>query len=175
YRLRIQELGLRVGRVLADHGVVSRFGVDFLAARQTTREPWRITPLEINLRVVGTTHPFLALKFLTGGELDPASGLFYSLSRRAKYYKATDNVQSDAYRGLVPEDLIDILTANRLHYDQRTEAGVLFHMIGAVSEFGKLGMTAIANSPAEAQALHDHLLAVLDAETKHGRELSDSR
>ena len=87
YRLQIQELGLRIGGVLADHGVVSRFGVDFLAVRNTRHEPWRVTALEINLRVVGTTHPFLALKFLTGGELNPASGLFYSLSRRAKYYE----------------------------------------------------------------------------------------
>jgi hypothetical protein len=168
YRLQIQELGLRIGRVLASRGAVSRFGVDFLAIRQTRREPWRVTALEINLRVVGTTHPFLALRFLTGGELNPASGLFYSLSRRAKYYKATDNLQSDAYRGLLPEDLIDIVTVNQLHYNQRTESGVLFHLVGAVSEFGKLGVTAIANSPAEAQELYERTLAVLAAETKYG-------
>jgi hypothetical protein len=170
YRRRVQKLGLRIGRTLADHGVVSRFGVDFLTTRQTSRERWRVTALEINLRVVGTTHPFLALRFLTGGELNPASGLFYSLSRRAKYYKATDNLQSDAYRGLLPEDLIDILTVNQLHYDQRTESGVLFHLLGAISEFGKLGVTAIANSPAEAQNLYDRTLAVLAAETKYGQE-----
>ena len=166
YRLQVQELGLQIGRTLANHGVVSRFGVDFLATRQTRREPWRLTPLEINLRVVGTTHPFLALRFLTGGELNPASGLFHSLSRRAKYYKATDNLQSDAYRGLLPEDLIDILTVNRLHYDQRTESGVLFHLVGAASEFGKLGLTAIANSLAEAQELYDRTLSMLAAETQ---------
>ncbi len=170
YRQRIQELAVRIGRVLADHGAVSRFGVDFLATRRSRREPWRLAALEINLRVVGTTHPFLALKFLTGGELNPVSGLFYSLSRRAKYYKATDNLQSEAYRGLLPEDLIDIVTVNQLHYDQRTESGVLFHLIGAVSEFGKLGVTAIANSPAEAQELHDRTLAVLALETRYGRE-----
>ena len=126
YRRRIQELALRVGRVLAERGVVSRFGIDFMATRQTMGEPWRIAALEINLRVVGTTRPFLALRFLTGGELNPTSGLFYSLSRRSKYYKATDNLHSEAYRGLLPEDLMDILTAHRLHYDQRTESGSCF-------------------------------------------------
>ncbi|MDP9322065.1 MAG: peptide ligase PGM1-related protein [Acidobacteriota bacterium] len=170
YRQRVQELALRIGRVLADHGVVSRFGIDFMATRQTRREPWRVTALEINLRVVGTTHPFLALSLLTGGELNPTSGLFYSLSGRAKYYKATDNLQSDAYCGLLPEDLMDILNTNHLHYNQRTESGVLFHLIGAVSEFGKLGVTAIANSPAEAQELYDGTLAVLAVETRYGRE-----
>lgn len=168
YRPAVQGLALKIGRVLADHGVVSRFGVDFLAARQSTRSPWQVSALEINLRVVGTTHPFLALKFLTGGEFDQSSGLFLSLSRRAKYYKATDNLQSDAYRGLLPEDLMDILGVNRLHYDHRTESGVLFHMMGALSEYGKLGMTAIANSPAEARDLYDRTLAVLDMETSYG-------
>ena len=76
----------------------------------------------------------------------------------------------DAYRGLLPEDLIDILTVNRLHYDQRTESGVLFHLIGAVSEFGKLGLTAIANSPAEAQELYDRTLSMLAVETRYGHE-----
>lgn len=168
YRPVIQGLAMRIGRVLADHGVVSRFGVDFLATRQSSRSPWRVTALEINLRVVGTTHPFLALKFLTGGELNPSSGLFHSLSRRAKYYKATDNLQSEAYRGLLPEDLMDILSVNRLHYDHRTESGVLFHLIGALSEFGKLGVTAIANSHAEARDLYGRTLAVLDTETRVG-------
>ena len=169
YRPVIQELALRIGRVLADHGVVSRFGIDFVATRQNSRAPWRVSALEINLRVVGTTHPFLALRFLTGGELDQSSGLFHSLSRRVKYYKATDNLQSEAYRGLLPEDLMDILSVHQLHYDQRTESGVLFHLIGALSEYGKLGVTAIANSPAEARELYDRTLAVLDIETRFGR------
>jgi hypothetical protein len=170
YRLRIQELALRVGRVLADHGVVSRFGVDFMATRDTRRERWRVAALEINLRVVGTTHPFMALRFLTGGELDPTSGLFHSASHRAKYYKATDNLGSEAYRGLLPEDLMDILAVNQLHYNHRTESGVLFHLIGAVSEFGKLGVNAIGNSPAEARDLYDRTVAVLADETRYGRD-----
>lgn len=76
---------------------------------------------------------------------------------------------SEAYRGLLPEDLIDILTVNQLHYNHRSESGVLFHLIGAVSEYGKLGLTAIANSPSEAQTLYDRTIAVLDAETVYGR------
>ena len=168
YRPVVQGLASRIGRVLANHGVVSRFGIDFLATRHSSRAPWRVTALEINLRIVGTTHPFLALKFLTGGEFNQASGLFHSLSRRAKYYTATDNLQSDAYRGLLPEDLMDILSVNKLHYDHRTESGVLFHLIGALSEYGKLGVTAIANSPAEARDLYDRTLSVLDIETRFG-------
>jgi hypothetical protein len=37
-----------------------------------------------------------------------------------------------------------------------------------VSEFGKLGVTAIANTPAEADALYERTLKVLDLETAYG-------
>jgi hypothetical protein len=64
---------------------------------------------------------------------------------------------------------MDILSVHQLHYNHRTESGVLFHLIGALSEYGKLGVTAIANSPAEARELYDRTLAVLDTETRFGR------
>jgi hypothetical protein len=169
YRVAMSVLADRVGAVLAKKGVVSRFGVDFLASRHRADEPWDLQALEINLRLLGTTHPFLALSFLTGGNLDTATGQFLSLGGRPKFYRATDNLRADRYRSLIPEDLIDIVTDHRLHYNHRTESGVLFHLIGAVSEFGKLGVTAIANTPAEADALYERTLEVLDQETAYGR------
>jgi PGM1 C-terminal domain len=169
YRMRIQELGLRIGHVLARYGVVSRFGIDFLAFRDGPHQDWSLVALEINLRMGGTTHPYLALQFLTGGTLDPSSGLYLSQSGHAKYYRATDNLHSERYQGLLPEDLIEILTVNKLHYSHGTESGVLFHLIGAVSEFGKLGLTAIANSREETNDLYQRTLAVMDRETAYGR------
>jgi hypothetical protein len=168
YRLAITEMAGLVGEVLAQKGVVSRFGVDFLASRPRADGPWDLQALEINLRLLGTTHPFLALSFLTGGHLDDKTGQFLSLGDRPKFYRATDNLRSERYCSLVPEDLIDIVTDHRLHYNHRTESGVLFHLIGAVSEFGKLGVTAIANTPVEADALYEHTLEVLDRETVYG-------
>jgi hypothetical protein len=169
YRLKVQEAGVQIGATLASYGVVSRFAADFLVFRAGPEAEWNLVALEINLRMGGTTHPYLALQFLTGGQLDDKTGLFYSPSGHAKYYRATDNLRSDAYRGLLPEDLIDILTINKLHYSQRTESGVLFHLIGALSEFGKLGMTVIANSRAEVDELYFRALAILDRETSYGR------
>ncbi|PYQ63199.1 MAG: carboxylate-amine ligase [Acidobacteria bacterium] len=169
YRLRISEAAIRIGEVLATYGVVSRFAIDFLVWRDAPDAELSLAALEINLRMGGTTHPFLALQFLTGGKLDRATGLFYSPTGLAKYYRATDNLRSDSYRGLLPEDVIDILTENRLHYSHSTDSGVLFHLIGAVSEFGKLGLTAIGNSREEADALYYKTLEVLDRETAYGR------
>ncbi|HVR96810.1 MAG TPA: peptide ligase PGM1-related protein [Thermoanaerobaculia bacterium] len=170
YRQRILEAGTRIGEVLATKGVVSRFGIDFLLWRDDPAEDWNMAALEINLRMGGTTHPFLALQFLTGGRFDRETGLFHSHSGLIKYYRATDNLRSEHYRGLLPEDLIELLTDNRLHYSHSTDSGVLFHLIGAVSEFGKLGLTAIGNSREEADALYYKTLEVLDRETTYGRK-----
>ena len=168
YRRKVQEAALRIGSVLAAKGVVSRFSIDFLASPDGPGGS-RLQALEINLRMGATTHPFLALRFLTGGHVEPGTGLFLSPDGLAKYYRATDNLQSDAYRGLLPEDLIDIVTFNRLHYDHGSETGVLFHLMGALSEFGKVGLTAIGNSPRQADEIYARTVAVLDKETVYGR------
>jgi PGM1 C-terminal domain/ATP-grasp domain len=165
YRRQIQAAARRVGAVLAQRGVVSRFGVDFYVGSRPG-EPHDVFALEINLRMGGTTHPFLALQFLTGGKLDAGSGEFFSPSGHPKFYRSTDNLRSDAYRGVGPEDLIDITTIHRLHYSHGSETGALFHMIGALSQHGKLGLTAIGNSRAEADALFASALDILDRECR---------
>ena len=43
--------------------------------------------------------------------------------------------------------------------------GVLFHLVGALSQYGKLGLTAIASSPEKVDQLYAHTLNVLDKET----------
>ena len=141
--------GIAIGEVLAAHGVGQplRRRLPGLAPRRR-RAVERCTALEINLRVLGTTHPFLALQFLTGGQLDPEIGPV-PLARAAAP-STTGRPTTCAptrYRGLLPEDLIDIVTDNGLHYSHRTESGVLFHLIGALSEFGKLGLTVDRQQP----------------------------
>ena len=175
YRMEIHRAAMRIGEVLAAEGVVSRLAIDFLVSRDGPAEPWKLFAIEINLRMGGTTHPYLALQFLTGGQLDPATGLFLSPRGRPKYYHATDNLRSESYRGLLPEDLMDVLTENGLHYSHNSESGVLFHLIGAVSQFGKLGMTAIGNSREEVEALYLRALEILARETGGGGEGREPR
>ena len=53
-----------------------------------------------------------------------------------------------------------------LHYSHRTESGVLFHMIGAMSQFGKLGLTVIGNDASEVNELYQRAIHVLEAEPR---------
>lgn len=165
YRMRLQDLGLRVGKCLAEKGVLERFGVDFVAVHDPATQEWDFQAIEINLRKGGTTHPFMTLQFLTNGRYDLASGLFYSQQGRAKYYMATDNLQKDQYRGLLPNDLMDIIAHHQLHFDTSTETGTVFHLIGCLSEFGKLGVTSIGNSPQQAEDIYRRVVKAIDEET----------
>ncbi|MCF4970605.1 peptide ligase PGM1-related protein [Nostoc sp. CMAA1605] len=165
YRLQLQQLGLKVGRKLAEKGALERFGVDFIVV-DVGKGKWDIQAIEINLRKGGTTHPFMTLKLLTNGRYDLSTGLFYSQQGRPKYYIATDNLQKDRYRGLLPNDLMDIIAHHRLHFDSCTETGTVFHLMGCLSQFGKVGLTSIGDSPQQAEDIYNKVIKVLDTETK---------
>lgn len=176
YRLQLQELGMRVGRCLAEKGVIERFGVDFVAVHQPNQDDkpeWDMQAIEINLRKGGTTHPFMTLKFLTNGRYDASSGLFYSQQGRPKYYIATDNLQKDHYRGLLPNDLMDIIAHHQLHFDTGTETGTVFHLMGCLSEFGKVGLTSIGNSSQQAEDIYNKLVNAMDEETRSPESFSE--
>src|SRR4030095_17215930 len=72
YRGEIRAAAEKVGRVLADRGVIGYFGVDFFVVPDDSRERGLLA--EINLRVGGTTHPFGMAWLVTDGRYDPASG-----------------------------------------------------------------------------------------------------
>jgi hypothetical protein len=163
YRIQLQELGLKVGEVLAKKGAMERFGVDFIAVKEG--EKWQINAIEINLRKGGTTHPFMTLKFLTNGTYDYRTGLFFSQQDKPKYYIASDNLQKPEYCGLLPNDLMNIIAEHKIHFNSSTKTGTVFHLMGALSEFGKLGLTSIGNSWEEAEVIYRKVEQVLDQET----------
>ncbi|MBW4654081.1 MAG: carboxylate-amine ligase [Kaiparowitsia implicata GSE-PSE-MK54-09C] len=166
YRQQLQAYGLAVGNVLAAKGVIERYSVDFMAVRASEQNPWDLHAIEINVRKGGTTHPQMTLKLLTGGQYDAQSGLFLSQRGKAKYYVATDNLQSDRYIGLLPDDLMHIIAKHRLHFNPSTEVGSVFHIIGCLSEYGKIGLLSIGNSPKEADAIYHQVIQILDDETE---------
>jgi len=152
YRRAIDESARRAAQVLRDRGVLGRFGIDFVCVR--SGDSWHHYAIEINLRKGGTTHTFQTLQYLTGGRYDVDTGRFLTPQGECRYYWATDNLVNPLYRRLTPPDLIDVSIEQGLHFDRSTQQGVTFNLIGAVSEFGKLGMVSIAASPAAAEALH---------------------
>jgi len=165
YASLITQEAAKVGRRLAKEGVIGRFALDFVVvrAKNGTWEPYAI---EINLRKGGTTHPFLTLQFLTDGTYDPETGIFTAPNGQQKFFVASDHVESPRYRTLTPDDLFDIVVRHNLHFDQTRQTGVVFHMMSALGELGRTGLTAVGDSHQGAKAMYDRAVAVLDEETR---------
>ena len=167
YRLELQRIGTLVGEYLSKRGVIDHFSVDFLATRvdnnPNSSQSWKLTPLEINLRKGGTTHPPMILRLLTNGTYDLGTGLFYDLNGKEKYYVSTDNLWKKKYIGTTPFDLFNILANSGLSFDSRIGIGVFIHLIGSMSEFGKLGVTCISNTSENAHEIYRNFVSLLDS------------
>jgi hypothetical protein len=164
YAAAITRDAAKVGNLLRDAGVIGRFALDFVVTRENDSAPWETYAIEINLRKGGTTHPFLTLQFLTAGAYDPDSATFATPNGRKKFLVASDHVESPRYRGFTPDDLFDIVVRRGLHFGQVRQTGVVFHMLSALGSEGRLGLTAVGDSPEEARAIFEKAQAVFDQE-----------
>ena len=158
-------LGGVADRHHAHTSVLGRFAIDFVVVR-TAEGQWEAYAIEVNLRKGGTTHPFLTLQFLTDGVYDADKAVFITPGGREKHFVATDHLESPSYRALSPDDLFDIAIRRGLHFNQTRETGVVFHMLASLAENGRIGMVAVADSAAEADALYRLTQSVLDEEVR---------
>jgi len=165
YASAIMREAAKVGARLGREGVVGRFAIDFVAVRGKDGA-WDTYAIEINLRKGGTTHPFLTLQFLTDGAYDADKGIFTTAFGEQKCFVASDHQDSPLYRAFTPDDLFDIVARHNLHFDQTRQTGVVFHMMSALGEAGRVGLTAVDNSPAEADALFRKAVETLDHEAR---------
>jgi hypothetical protein len=165
YAAAITREAAKIAARLAKEGVIGRFAIDFVVVR-TEHGGWDLFAIELNLRKGGTTHPFLTLQFLTDGSYDPEAAEFRAPSGQSKCFVASDHLESPSYRGLTPDDLFDIVVRHGLHFDQARQTGVVFHMMSALPEHGRVGLTAIGDSHQQANELYEQTIAALDEETR---------
>ena len=153
YSRAITDPAMTVGRHLASLGVLGRFAVDFVVVEDEAGS-WTPYAIELNLRKGGTTHPFLTLQFLTEGGYDGETGEYRTARGSRKHLVATDHLEDPRLQALTVDDLFDVLVLRGLHFDQATQTGVVFHMMSCVTECGRIGLTAVGDTPEQAWALY---------------------
>ncbi|MEJ7675760.1 MAG: peptide ligase PGM1-related protein [Chitinophagaceae bacterium] len=164
YNISLAAEGKKIAHKLAKKGALGRFAIDFISAKQNDK--WIHYAIEINLRKGGTTHPFIMLQFLTDGVYNAEKGEYLTASGNKRFYFSTDNVCEEHYKGLTPHDLIDIAMFHSLMYDGAAQEGVMFHLVGALSQHGKLGLVCIGDTAQKAKEYYDKVIYVLDNECK---------
>jgi hypothetical protein len=160
YAAAISEQAIRVGELLVEAGVLGRFAIDFLVAKDG--DAWTPYAIEVNLRKGGTTHPFLTLQFITDGRYDWRTNEFRTPLGDRKFYVASDHLEAESYRALDHELVFDLAVSRGLHFDHARNRGVVFHMITALGDRGRIGLTAIGDSRDDADALYAGTRAAFD-------------
>jgi hypothetical protein len=145
--------------------VIGRFAIDFVTVRKPDGA-WEPHAIELNLRKGGTTHPFLTLQFLTDGTYDPDRAVFTAPNGQEKCFVASDHVENELFRRFTPDDLFDIVVRRGLHFDQARETGVVFHMMSALGELGRVGLTAVGETQEQADELYQRAVETLDEEAR---------
>ncbi|KAA0253395.1 hypothetical protein FBQ97_08160 [Acidobacteria bacterium ACD] len=163
YASAVSQDALGVGERLRGAGVLGSFSAVF----EVSRDPggaWRHEALQVELGKSEPSMPFLTLLFLTDGRYDVDEGSFRARGGQRKCYLSTQAVSSPAYRAITPDEIFDFVVRHGLHYDHATQTGVVLQMLSGLTELGRFGLTAVANSHEEARALHDQAVATLGFE-----------
>ena len=150
----------RAGNYLAGQGLTGRVGVDFVVARRDSG--WQPYAVELNLREGGTSHPYETLWLLTDGSLDQATTTFRTPSGQAKHYVATDRLRHPDYRSIRLGNFLAAATAAGLDWDPGSQTGAVFHMMRSLEEEGRIGVTAIGDTPDQARELYVGVEKLLD-------------
>ena len=167
YASIIAREALKIGQLVADEGVIGRFAVDFLTAKQAGT--WQTWALEMNLRKGGTTHPFLTLQFLTDGEYDWEANVFRARGGQPKFLIASDHMESADYRLLKINDLFDAMVVNGIHFDHTQQRGIVLHMVACLGDCGRFGLTAVGDSASDVEALYHRAGEVLRETARNAR------
>jgi hypothetical protein len=150
----LAEHAARVGEELAARGAIGRFSVDFVAAA-TGEGPWDVYAIEVNLRKGGTTHPYAALRNVVPGRYDTAAGRWIADDGSTRAYSSTDNLVDEAWLGIPPGEVIRAVHEAGLQFDPVSRTGTVLHMLSGLAIDGRFGLTAIAETPAEAEAMFE--------------------
>jgi len=124
-----------------------------------------VSAIEINLRQGGTTHTFATMALLCGGETGD-DGVFRTQDGQQRCYVATDNFLDANLSGITSKDFLHFFydghhdKAKSVRWDSERKLGVIFHILDFIP-FGKVGFTAIAESPSEANKLFQSTVELL--------------
>jgi pheganomycin biosynthesis PGM1-like protein/ATP-grasp domain-containing protein len=163
YRSEITACAQRVATRLAERGVIGMFGMDFLVHHNGSADSLQVAMAEINLRLGGTTHPYVMAQLLTRSTYDPTSGQLIDPNGDPVCYVASDNIKQPNLIGVPARTVLDALDRAGLAFDPATCTGATVHLLGALTEHGKMGTMCIARDVDEAAEMYHEVTLVLEA------------
>ena len=146
--------------------MLGRFAIDFVVVKDRSGRPGRRTPSSSTSARAEPPTPSSPCSSSPTAATTRRRGLFLTPAGREKHLVATDHLESPLLRGLSVDDLFDIVARHGLHFDQARQIGVVFHMISCLTEHGRVGLTAVGDTPADADAIYQRAEQILQAEAR---------
>jgi hypothetical protein len=136
-------LGKTMGEWMANEGVVGRFTANFLATPKGGDTVDKLYATDVHLRKGNTTLPLRTLQLLSGGTYHHEEGVFKDDRGQQLCYLSSDHFGAGQFKGMMPRDLLEIITCSAHHYSSATHTGAVFHMLNGISQLGQTGITCI--------------------------------
>jgi hypothetical protein len=95
---------------------------------------------------------------LSGGVYDADTAVFTTPSGSPRHYVATDHLESPRLQALGHGGLLRLAALPRLAADG---CGVVLPMLSLINELGRVGLTAIGDTVADAQSRFEHAQELL--------------
>ena len=151
---------MRIARALSAKGMIGFFAVDYLMTQfQEKSEIWAI---EINIRQGGTTHPYQTAKLLTNANYIEKKGILVDQKEKNIFYKSNDNFTDQRLIGKTATELLEFINKRSIVFSPQSNKGVVFHMLGALKDHGKIGYTIIAHDNEEIKMITAHLHSLME-------------
>jgi hypothetical protein len=147
-------LGKILGEWMAGEGVVGRFTANFLATPKGADSVEKLYATDVHLRKGNTTLPLRTLQLLSGGTYYQDEGVFKDDRGQQLCYLSSDHFGAGQFKGMVPRDLLEIITCSPYHYSSASHTGAVFHMLNGISELGQTGITCIERGHDLAERLY---------------------
>lgn len=160
YRRVLTSSVRKIADWMKEKGMMGYFGIDFIALKKSKDEKWKVYPTEINLRKAGTTHPFRTAYFLTRSKYNNSQGTL-RCGKTPIYYYAKDYVESTSYKELCPDKLLEIVSSNKINFNENTNRGVVISMPGGIKKYGRFGAICIGHSRDEAAEYYKKLIRLI--------------
>lgn len=158
------EAGMKLGQWMSSEGVVGRFTANFLATPKGGQSLDGLYAVDVHLRKGNTTLPLRTLQLLSGGTYSKETGVFTDDRGQRLCYLSSDHFGAGQFKGMVPRDLLEIITCSDYHYSSATHTGAVFHMLNGISELGQTGITCIEREHEHAERLYYSVFQELELE-----------
>jgi hypothetical protein len=99
-------------------------------------------------------------RLATQGAYDTGTGQLLA-GGQSRAYVASDNLKAASLVGRTPAEIITEVRRRGWAFDPERGTGATLHLLGALREHGKMGVTCIAPTMNEAEELYDELSTAL--------------